>query len=84
MIIVLLILLMCAGLLLFRVFRGPEIQDRIIAADAFSVILSLAIIVLAFAMKDSFLYDLCLVYALLAFVNVLIMAKFFEHGGLHK
>lgn len=84
MTVILFVLLFCAGLLLLRVIQGPEIQDRIIAADAFSVVLSLGIVVLAYMLKERYLYDLCLVYALLAFVNVLIMVKYFEYGELHK
>jgi multicomponent Na+:H+ antiporter subunit F len=60
-------LLLSAFVGFWRVMAGPTIPDRIVAADALSIFL-----------------DIALAFAVLAFADVLIMAKYFEHGELHR
>ena len=78
------LLFLSAAFLLASVVRGPEIQHRIIAADAMAVIISMIIVLLAVKFSEVSLLDVCLVFALLSFADVLILAKYFEKGELQK
>ena len=78
------ILLFSAGILLFCIIRGPEIQNRIIAVDALAFIFSMVIVLMAIDYSEFSLLDICLVYSLLAFADILILAKYFEKGELYK
>jgi len=77
--------LMLAALLGFwRVIAGPTVPDRIIAADATAIILTTVLALLALVFENGVFLDIALAFAILAFADVLIMAKYFEHGELHR
>jgi len=77
--------LMIAALMGFwRVIVGPTIPDRIVAADALSIILTTVLVLLALIFGNGIFLDIALAFAALAFADVLIMAKYFEHGELHR
>lgn len=78
------LLFLSAAFLLVCVVKGPEIQHRIIAADAMAVVISMIIVLLAVKFSEVSLLDICLVFALLSFADVLILAKYFEKGELQK
>ncbi len=78
------VLLASSALGFWRVIKGPTVPDRIIAADAISVILTTMLALMSIAFDDPFFADIAIAFAVLAFVDVLIMANFFEHGGLRS
>jgi multicomponent Na+:H+ antiporter subunit F len=76
---------MLAALLGFwRVIAGPTVPDRIVAADATAIILTTVLALLALVFENGVFLDIALAFAILAFADVLIMAKYFEHGELHR
>ena len=78
-------LLMFAALLGFwRVIKGPDVPDRIVATDVVSIILTIVIALLAIHFENGVFLDVALAFAVLAFADILIMAKYFEHGELHE
>ncbi len=77
-------LLFSAFLGFWRVVAGPTIPDRIVAADALSILLTTIIVVLSILFEKTVFLDIALAFAVLAFADVLIMAKYFEHGELHR
>ncbi len=77
-------LLGCAVLGFWRVVAGPTVPDRIVAADATAIILTAVLVVLSRVYDNGVFLDVALAFAVLGFADVLIMAKYFEHGELHK
>jgi len=76
--------LLFAGLVgFYRVVMGPTVPDRIVAADTVSTILTTFLAVLYLLFNDMVFLDVALAFAVLSFVDVLVMAKYFEHGELH-
>lgn len=67
----------------WRVIAGPTVPDRIVAADAVSIILTTVIALLGLVFENPVFLDIAMAFAVLAFADVLIMAKFFEQGELH-
>lgn len=77
--------LMIASLMGFwRVIIGPTVPDRIVAADALTIILTTVLVLLAVDFGNGIFLDIALAFSILAFADVLIMAKYFEHGELHR
>ncbi|MBO8154609.1 monovalent cation/H+ antiporter complex subunit F [Thermovirga sp.] len=68
----------------YRVVVGPTVPDRIVAADAMTVLMTTTLATLSIVFKNGVFLDIALAFAILAFADVLIMAKYFEHGELHK
>ncbi|MFW5995890.1 MAG: monovalent cation/H+ antiporter complex subunit F [Halanaerobiaceae bacterium] len=68
----------------YRLIFGPTITDRLIAADTIGIFMSLLMLLLGIHYNISLLIDLVLAYAVLLFVDILIFAKYFEHGELYK
>ncbi|HCR38742.1 MAG: Na+/H+ antiporter, MnhF component [Synergistales bacterium 57_84] len=76
-------LMISAALGFWRVIAGPTVPDRIVAADAMSIILTTTLALLGLVFENPLFLDIAIAFAVLAFADVLIMAKFFEHGELH-
>ena len=67
-------------LTLFRFIKGDTSVDRIIALDVFTIS-SIALIGLISHFAGRVIYmDIALVYGLLSFIAVLIIARYFERG----
>ncbi len=63
---------------LFRLLFGPTNADRIVSADALSLITAVFLIFLA-VLFDSVLYlDIALVYSVLSFVGIIALARVIE------
>lgn len=67
-----------------RLIIGPAVSDRIVATEVVSIILTLVIVLLSFHFRNSVFLDVALAFSVLSFADVLIMAKYFEHGKLHE
>lgn len=68
-------------LALFRFLRGPSVVDRVVAFDVLTVI-SVTGILLASVLAGRVLYlDVALIYALLSFLGVIVVARFLEAGA---
>lgn len=67
-------------LCLLRAAKGPTSSDRIVGIDAM-VTISIALMVLLGRFFDRYIYlDVSLVYAVLAFIGVLAVARYLERG----
>jgi len=70
---------------LFAVIRlliGPTPADRIVALDTFNIIVIGVIALLALYFKNSLYLDIAIVYAILAFIETIVFARYLEgnHG----
>ena len=65
---------------LWRFIKGPSSADRIMAFDVMTVT-SVALIALIALFNNRFIYlDVALVYGLLSFTGVIVVARFIEKG----
>ncbi|MBQ5696134.1 MAG: cation:proton antiporter [Clostridium sp.] len=72
------ILAILSLILLYRVFKGPNIIDRVLAADSIDIILGI-IMILFGAIEDRAMYlDLGLIITLLGFVGTVLISKYLE------
>lgn len=76
-------LLITMLLALVRAFLGPTVYDRILAANMFGTKTVLFIAVLGFLNGRPEFLDIALVYALINFISVVAILKYYEYGGLH-
>ena len=72
------VLVMVALMLLamVRLFKGPTAADRVVALDAINTLVVAAMVVLAVVFRQFLFVDVAIIYALLAFVGTLYIAKY--------
>ncbi len=72
--------LMMLGLLLglVRFFKGPTSADRVVALDTMSIIATSAFALLALAFDRYIYMDISLIYAVLGFIGVIVIARYLE------
>ena len=75
----LIVILSMAGLL-YRVFRGPSIPDRLVALDAISVMLISATALLSILFETRFFLEVILLIAIMSFIGTVAFSKFIEKG----
>jgi multicomponent Na+:H+ antiporter subunit F len=66
-------------LMLVRLFSGPTLYDRVLAANSFGTKTILLISLLGFAMGRPDFLDIALMYALINFVTTIAILKFFRY-----
>jgi len=75
------IIALAALLLAFvRMVKGPSAVDRVVALDAMTIISVALIVFLAAFLGRTIYVDVALVYALISFVGVIAIARYFERG----
>ena len=67
-------------LVLWRFIKGPSPVDRIIAFDGLTIVSITGILFAALAEGRGIYLDVALVYALLSFLGVIVVARFLERG----
>ena len=68
-------------LALIRAFLGPTLYDRILAVNMFGTKTVLLIALLGFLMGRPDFLDIVLVYALINFISVIGILRFFEYSN---
>jgi multicomponent Na+:H+ antiporter subunit F len=63
---------------LLRLFLGPTVPDRVVAADTLAVITTAGLVWLASQFDNPIYLDIALVYGALAFVGIVAMARTIE------
>lgn len=74
-------ILLAMGLALARAMAGPTIYDRILAVNVFGTKTVLIIAVVSFMIGRPEFIDIAIVYALINFIGVIAVLKFFEYGS---
>ncbi len=72
---VLIILALMLFVCLIRAVKGPRVADRLMAVNMMGTIVMVMIAILALLLKEGFLVDICLIYALVSFLAVNVLAK---------
>lgn len=73
-------ILVTMALALARALAGPTLYDRILAINVFSTKTVLIIAVIGFLTGRPEFLDIALVYALISFIGVIAVLKFFAYG----
>ena len=71
-------------LALVRAFFGPTLYDRILSVNMFGTKTVLLIAVLGFLMGRPDFLDIALVYALINFISIIAILRFFEYAKPHE
>ena len=72
---VLIILALMLFVCLIRAVKGPRVADRLMAVNMMGTIVMVMIAILALLLKEGFLVDICLIYAMVSFLAVNVLAK---------
>ncbi len=67
-----------ALLCLLRAILGPRLADRIVAINMIGTMIIVEIAILALYMRKSYLYDVCLIYAMISFLAVVVLTKIYQ------
>lgn len=62
-------------LCLIRAVKGPSIADRIVAVNMMGTMVMVIIAILALMLKEGYLVDICLIYAMISFLAVVVLTK---------
>lgn len=62
---------------LIRAIRGPKLADRIMAANMIGTMTIAIIALLAVYLDESSILDICLIYAIMSFVAVIVLTKIY-------
>lgn len=60
---------------LVRAVTGPRLADRIVAINMMGTMVMVIIAVMSFLLKESYLVDICLIYAMASFLAVVVLTK---------
>lgn len=69
-------------LCLIRAIKGPQIADRIVAVNMMGTIVMVIIGILALLLHEGYLVDICIIYAMISFLAVVVLTKVFM--GIYK
>jgi multicomponent Na+:H+ antiporter subunit F len=72
-------ILVAMALALVRAFMGPTLYDRILSVNVFGTKTVLFIAILGFLMGRPEFLDIALVYALINFIAIIAVLRFFEY-----
>ena len=76
--IVAILLAILALILLYRVFKGPNVIDRVLAADSIDIILGIVMILFGTIEERAMYLDLGLIITLLCFIGTVLVSKYLE------
>lgn len=62
-------------LCMIRAFRGPRFTDRVVAVNMIGTITIAIMAILTVVMDADFLVDICITYALLSFIAVVVLTR---------
>ena len=69
-------------LCLIRAVLGPRLTDRVIAFNMIGTMTIVEIAMFALYLRESYLFDVCLIYAMISFLAVVILTKIY--GGAYQ
>ncbi|MBR5564776.1 MAG: sodium:proton antiporter [Roseburia sp.] len=72
---VLVVLALMVILCLIRAIIGPRIADRLVAVNMIGTMVMVSICILAVIMQEDYLVDICLIYAMISFLSIVVLTK---------
>jgi len=67
-----------ALMLLYRLFKGPSVADRVVSADAIDILSDMALILYALYSGRGIYLDIALITAILGFIGSTLISKYLE------
>lgn len=67
-------------LMVYRLVKGPDAPNRAMALDTITTLFIAIFVLFALVFDRSFYMDVAVVYAIISFVGVLVVARFIERG----
>lgn len=74
--IVIVVVAIMAVLCLLRAIIGPRLTDRVVAVNMIGTMI-IAVIALLAVMTEGYLADICLIYAMISFLAVIVLTKIY-------
>ncbi len=71
-------------LCLLRAVKGPTIADRLMAGNMMGTMVMVIISILALYLGEGYLVDICLIYAMISFLAVVVLTKVYTGVYLEK
>lgn len=62
-------------LILIKACMGPSVADRIVCINMMGTIVMVMIAVLAILLQEGYLVDICIIYAMISFLSVIVLTK---------
>ncbi|MCC8044923.1 MAG: sodium:proton antiporter [Clostridiales bacterium] len=62
-------------LCLIRAIIGPRVADRLVAVNMMGTIVMVIIAILTLMLQEGYLADICLIYAMISFLAVIVLTK---------
>ncbi len=62
-------------LCLVRAIIGPRVADRIVSVNMMGTMVMVIIAILALMLEEGYLADICLIYAMLSFLAVIVLTR---------
>lgn len=81
---VLVVLAVLVVLCLARAIIGPRIADRVMSVNMMGTLVIVIIAILAFLLEEGYLVDICLIYAMISFLGVIVVTKVYMGVYLEK
>lgn len=80
-VILLAVLIICC---IIRSVLGPGIADRIVSVNMIGTMIIMIIAILSVYMEENYLVDVCLIYAMISFLGVVVLCKVYTGVYLQK
>ena len=74
------VLFLLAAMLLLCLIRaviGPKIADRLVAVNMITTMVTVMIAILAVLKNEGYLVDICLIYAMISFLAVVVLSRIY-------
>jgi len=71
----LILLALIAFACLIRAILGPSVADRLMAVNMMGTIVMVMIAILTVLLKEGYLADICIIYAMISFLSLIVLAK---------
>lgn len=62
-------------LCLIRAIIGPKVADRIVSVNMMGTMIMVIIAILAVMLEEGYLVDICIIYAMISFLAVIVLTK---------
>ena len=72
---ILIILALMLILCLIRAIIGPRLADRLVAVNMIGTMVMVIISILTVLKGESYLVDICLIYAMISFLSIVVLTK---------
>lgn len=77
----LIVFALCLTACLFRAIIGPRTADRIVSINMIGTITIIMLAIFSVLLNQNYLADVCIIYAMLSFVSVIVLTKIYM--GVH-